>query len=57
MAEIINLARVRKAKAKLEARAQADENAVKFGRRKADKALQAAEAEKAKRELDGHERE
>jgi hypothetical protein len=57
MAEIINLRSVRKAIAKQQDRAQADENAVKFGRRKADKALQTAQAEKAKRDLDGHARE
>jgi hypothetical protein len=57
MAEIINLRAVRKAKERLDARAQADANAVKFGRRKDDKALEAARAEKEKRDLDGHERE
>lgn len=54
MAEIINLRAVRKAKDKADARAQADANAVKFGRRKADKALEAALLAKAKRDLDGH---
>jgi hypothetical protein len=57
MAEIINLRAVRKAKEKAETRAQADANAVKFGRRKGDKAIEAAELAKAKRDLDGHERE
>ena len=56
MAEIINLRAVRKAKDRLDARAQADANAVKFGRRKADKALEAARLEKAARDLDGHAR-
>ena len=56
MAEIINLRAVRKAKERLDARAQADANAVKFGRRKGDKALEAARAEKEKRDLDGHKR-
>ena len=54
MAEIINLRSVRKAKDKADARAQADANAVKFGRRKGDKALEAAQLEKARRDLDGH---
>ncbi|GLS88334.1 hypothetical protein GCM10010873_33080 [Cypionkella aquatica] len=54
MAEIINLRAVRKAKERLETRAQADANAVKFGRRKVDKRLEAAQLEKAKRDLDGH---
>lgn len=57
MAEIINLRAVRKAKERQEDRTQADANAVKYGRRKADKALETARAEKAKRDLDGHERE
>jgi len=57
MAEIINLRAVRKAKEKTETRAQADANAAKFGRRKADKSLEAARLAKEKRDLDGHERE
>lgn len=56
MAEIINLRAVRKAKEKAADRAQADANAVKYGRRKTDKQLESAQAEKAKRDLDGHER-
>ena len=54
MAEIINLRAVRKAKDKATTRAQADANAVKFGRRKGDKALEAARLDKEKRDLDGH---
>lgn len=54
MAELINLRAVRKAKDKATARAQADANAVKFGRRKGDKALETAQREKEKRDLDGH---
>jgi hypothetical protein len=57
MAEIINLRAVRKAKTRLRNRAQADENTVKFGRTKAEKETEAARAEKARRDLDGHERE
>ena len=57
MAELINLRAVRKAKAKAETRAQADANAAKFGRSKAEKALETSRTEKAKRDLDGHERE
>lgn len=57
MAEIINLRAVRKAKEKADTRAQADANAVKFGRRKGDKALEAAQIAQAKRNFDGHERE
>ena len=54
MAEIINLRAARKAKDKANARAQGDANALKFGRRKGDKAIEAARLEKAKRDLDGH---
>ena len=57
MAEIINLRAARKAKDKAEARAQADANTIKYGRRKVDKALDTARSEKEKRDLDGHERE
>lgn len=57
MAEIINLRAARKAKDREQARAKGDENAVKFGRTKAKKDLEKAQAEKAKRDLDGHARE
>ena len=57
MAEIVNLARVRKAAAKQADRQQADENAVKFGRTKAERALEQARADKAARDLDGLKRE
>ena len=54
MAQIINLRGVKKARDRLEKRAQGDENAAKFGRTKAQKSLEAARAEKAARDLDGH---
>lgn len=57
MAEIINLRAARKAKDREQARAKGDENAVKFGRTKAEKDLEKAQAEKTKRDLDGHARE
>ena len=57
MAEIINLRAVRKAKTRVKDRAQADENAVKFGRTKAERMKEAAESEKTRRDLDGHKRE
>jgi hypothetical protein len=57
MAEILNLNQARKAKAKTDAQVQAAENRAKFGRTKADKALDAARANKLKRELDGVKRE
>jgi len=57
MAEILNLNQARKAKAKTEARAKAAENRARFGRTKADKALDAARAERLQRDLDGAKRE
>jgi hypothetical protein len=57
MAEVVNLARVRKAAAKQADRQQADANAVKFGRTKAERALEQARADKANRDLDGAKRE
>lgn len=55
MSNVTNLNQFRKAKAKRDARAQADSNAAKFGRSKAEKDLAQARAEKSKRDLDGHE--
>ncbi len=57
MAEIVNLRAARKAKERSQARAKGDENAAKFGRTKAEKDLEKARTEKAKRDLDGHARE
>jgi hypothetical protein len=57
MAQLVNLRAARKAKGRLAAQAKADENAVKFGRTKAEKDLQAAKAEKARRDLDGAKKE
>ncbi|MBO9408228.1 DUF4169 family protein [Shimia sp. R9_1] len=56
MAEIINLNKFRKARARADQKTQADENAVKFGRTKAQKQLEEAQAEKSERDLDGKER-
>jgi hypothetical protein len=56
MAEIVNLRQKRKDAARKAARVQADANAVKFGRSKAEKRLQDAQAEQAARKLDGHKR-
>ena len=53
MSNVTNLNQFRKTKTRAEKRAKADENAVKFGRTKAQKALEKARAEKAKRDLDG----
>lgn len=57
MAEIINLRAKRKETARAEARRQADANAVKFGRSKAQKAREAQEAARARSALDGKKRE
>ncbi len=53
MSNVTNLNQFRKTKARSDKRAKADENAVKFGRTKAQKDLEKAQAEKAKRDLDG----
>lgn len=52
----ISLGKARKAKARAEARAQADENAVTFGRTKAQKARDKEEAARRARLLDGKKR-
>lgn len=56
MADIIALNKARKARARAAKRAEADENAVKFGQSKAERNLLTARAKKARRDLDGHER-
>ena len=43
----INLNQARKAKSRAEAKARADENAIRFGRTKAEKVLDAAQAKHA----------
>jgi hypothetical protein len=57
MAEIFNLNRARKAKAKTADKAASAQNRAKFGRSKVDKALETARAEKLTRALDGAKRE
>ncbi len=57
MADIVNLRAARKVKDRDMARAKGDENALKFGRTKAEKALEKARAEKLARDLDGAKRE
>ncbi|MEO3414103.1 DUF4169 family protein [Roseovarius sp. CAU 1744] len=56
MAEPVNLNRYRKARARVEKKARADENAVKFGRSKAEKELDKARADKARGAVDQHKR-
>jgi hypothetical protein len=57
MAEITNLNRFRKAKARAEKRRKGDENAALHGRTKAERDLEKARADKAERDLDGHRKE
>jgi hypothetical protein len=49
----VNLNHVRKDRARAEAKKVADQNAVKFGRTKAERLLDAARAAQAKSRLDG----
>ena len=56
MAEIVNLNRARKAKARADKDAAAVEHRVKFGRSKAEKAKQAAEKAMAQKIVDAHKR-
>ena len=56
MTDIVNLRRVRKAKARDEAAAKADANRIAHGRTKAEKKQTKAEREAALRKLDGHKR-
>lgn len=56
MAEIINLRGARKTRARQEAAQKAVENRAKFGRTKAEKAHDAANAERLNREIDGTKR-
>lgn len=53
----VNLNRVRKEKARAEEKARANENAAKFGRSKARKEAEKAQAEAARRLLDQHRKE
>lgn len=56
MSKPVNLNRFRKDKARAENKARADENAIKFGRTKTEKTRDKSDADKARRQLDGHER-
>ncbi|MDR3508280.1 MAG: DUF4169 family protein [Caulobacteraceae bacterium] len=57
MAEIINLNKARKARAKADAAAQAATNRAKHGRTKADKLREKAEADRTAKQLDDAKRE
>ncbi|SDD80288.1 DUF4169 family protein [Ruegeria marina] len=55
MGKPVNLNQFRKQKARAEKKARAEQNVVKFGRSKAEKQLDRARADKARRDLEGHE--
>ena len=57
MSTPINLNKVRKDRARAEKKARADQNAIAFGRSKAEKDATRARGAKARRDLDGHKRE
>jgi hypothetical protein len=57
MAQLINLNRARKLRAKDTAKAKAVENRIAFGRAKAERELDLARAEKARRDLEAKKRE
>jgi len=54
MAEIVNLRRVRKQKAREDAEKTAEQNRIDFGRSKAERSLSEAERDKARRHVEGH---
>ena len=56
MADLFNLNRFRKQKARAEKEAEAAENRVRFGRTKAEKKAEAQEAARKARLLEGHRR-
>lgn len=55
MGKPVNLNRFRKEKARAEKKARADQNAVAFGRTKAEKDVVKLRQDKQKRDLDNHE--
>ncbi len=55
MGKPVNLNRYRKEKARAEKKARADQNAVAFGRSKAEKQLVKMQKDKQNRDLDNHE--
>ncbi len=57
MTRVVNLNRARKDRARIAERKAADENAVKFGRPRAERSRLKAEAEKLRAALEGHKRE
>ncbi|SFH24268.1 protein of unknown function [Palleronia marisminoris] len=57
MSDPVNLNRARKDRARAEKRREADTNAVKFGRTKAEREAETARAEREAAKLEGHKRE
>ncbi|PAX07832.1 DUF4169 family protein [Sphingomonas lenta] len=57
MGDVVNLRRARKAKVRTDAQTQAAANRAAFGRTKAEKQADAAEAERREQALDGAKRE
>lgn len=55
MSKPVNLNRYRKDKARAEKKARADQNAVAFGRSKAEKQVVKLQKDKQNRDLDNHE--
>ncbi len=54
MSEIVNFNKFRKEKARADKKARADENAVKFGRTKAEKSREKLEQTQHDKQHDGH---
>lgn len=54
MSEIVNFNKFRKEKARADKKARADENAVKFGRTKAEKSRDIIEKMRQDKQHDGH---
>lgn len=54
MADVINLGRAKKSKARAKSRALGDQNAAKFGRTAAQRKAEDQQNAKSKRDLDGH---
>ncbi len=54
--KLVSLSKARKTKARAESRRQADANAAKFGRTKAEQTADAAKTDVQKRRLDDHRR-
>lgn len=56
MGDTVNLNRIRKAVERVKKRRQADENAMKHGRTKAERVLEATKNARARAKLDAHRR-